>query len=484
VNAWFNQSSRPLASASVVARIAVLIVVLLASSSAGAQTSTSSFEAQLAEGTGLLGTGHPLEAVRILNAAKQSAPLDPRPYFYSGMALEQAGRLRDAASELGEAVHLAPHEPVYRVFQAHVLEQLKQDPAAQDSLAVFQRQQTLEQLDPAWLRLLADVYYRLQKADDAIRVLDLCAKHDPNDARIDLYRGQAYVLKGQPDAALAAFQRSIEKSSQNPQAYFESGKILYEENLLPAARSALVNAVQQDERNPAYLSKLASVCLALDDTQAAISYLKRADATGSMLPEVYYVLARAYDKAGDPSLGATYMREFQHATSDKRDHDAQVLEAERPIAQGQRELEKGNTVAARALFEKALDVDPDQWEPNAYLAEMDLSSGDLQQAYPHLERLERLDPDSTVGNFLIARYWFKRKEYDRARAYAEKVKLSRPGNSELRALLGDIYLELGKKQNALLEYQEAARLDPSRADLRERLQKINGSANDRSVAQQ
>ncbi|HEV2383412.1 MAG TPA: hypothetical protein VG206_26920 [Terriglobia bacterium] len=101
--------------------------------------------------------GHPLEAVRILNAAKQSAPLDPRAYFYSGMALQQAGRLRDAASELGEAVHLAPPEPVYRVFQAHVLEQLKQDPAAQDSLAVFQRQQTLEQLDPAWLRLLADV---------------------------------------------------------------------------------------------------------------------------------------------------------------------------------------------------------------------------------------------------------------------------------------------------------------------------------------
>lgn len=82
-----------------------------------------------------------------------------------------------------------------------------------------------------------------------------------------------------------------------------------------------------------------------------------------MLPEVYYVLARAYDKAGDPSVGATYMREFQHATSAKRDHDAQVLEAERPTAQAKRELEKGNTVAARALFEKRSTSTPINGSP-------------------------------------------------------------------------------------------------------------------------
>ena len=55
---------------------------------------------------------------------------------------------------------------------------------------------------------------------------------------------------------------------------------------------------------------------------------------------------------------------------------------------------------------------------------MDLDSGDMQRAYPHLQKLEQIDADSAIGNFLIARYWFMKMDYGRARLYAEKVKLS------------------------------------------------------------
>ena len=208
----------------------VLLVCLLGGLPAcgAGQTGAEPFEARLTEGTKLLGEGHLLESIKVLNSAKQSAPQDARPYFYCGMALAQAGRMRDAASELGEAVRLAPEQLDYWVFQAHVLEQLKQTSEAQDALAVFQKDQMLQRLDPAWLRLLADVYYRLRITDQALKVLDLWAKRDPADARIDLYRGQVYEVKGQPDMALASFQRSLEKSTENPQAYFEMGTILYE----------------------------------------------------------------------------------------------------------------------------------------------------------------------------------------------------------------------------------------------------------------
>src|SRR5690348_7288493 len=81
------------------------------------QSSTDRLEARLAEGIRLLGEGHLLESVEVLNSAKQSALQDARPYFYCGMALAQARRMRDAASELGEAVHLAPEQLDYRVFQ-------------------------------------------------------------------------------------------------------------------------------------------------------------------------------------------------------------------------------------------------------------------------------------------------------------------------------------------------------------------------------
>src|SRR6267378_1220549 len=188
----------------------ILFVCLFGAPSArgAGQSSADLLEAQLAEGISFLGQGRLLESVRILNSAKQSAPQDSRPYFYCGMALAQAGRMRDAASELGEAVHLAPEQLHYRVFQAHVLEQLKQTSATQEALAALQDKKRLEHLDLAWLRLLADVYYRLQMTDEALQILDLWANRDPTDARIDLYRGQVYVVKSQADMALSCFRRS------------------------------------------------------------------------------------------------------------------------------------------------------------------------------------------------------------------------------------------------------------------------------------
>jgi tetratricopeptide (TPR) repeat protein len=438
------------------------------------QASTDSFEAHLAEGIKLLGEGRLLESVGILNSAKQSALQDARPYFYCSMALAQAGRMRDAASEVGEAVHLAPGQLHYRVFQAHVLEQLKQAAAAQEALAVLQDNPELEHLDLAWLRLLADAYYRLQMTDQALKILDLWAKREPRDARVDLYRGQVYVVKAQPDLALNCFRRSLEKSTDNPQAYFEMATILYEKNQLLLARDALLSAVREDANNPEYRAKLASVYLAMGDADAAIECLKTVETSGVSVPAAYYVLARAYRSKGDTARSSAYMESFQQASSAGRDREAHKLDAERPIAQAQRELDRGNSQAARALFKKALEVDPNQWEPHAYLAELDLDSADAKAAYPHLQKLEQLDPDSATGDFLIARYWFQQKDYDKARLYAEKVKLSRPANSEVRALLGEIYGKLGERDKARKEYEEAVHLAPHRADLRQRLLESGG----------
>ena len=454
----------------------ILFVCLFGAPSArgAGQSSADLLETQLAEGISLLGQGRLLESVRVLNSAKQSAPQDSRPYFYCGMALAQAGRMRDAASELGEAVHLAPEQLHYRVFQAHVLEQLKQGTAAQEAVAAFQNGQTLEHLDPAWLRLLADVYYRLQMTDQGLQVLDLWAKHDPTDARIDLYRGQIYVVKAQPELALSCFRRSLEKSTENPQAYFEMGTILYERNQLLLAKDALLSAVRDDVNNPKYVAKLASVYLTMGDADAAIECLKSVEAAGLSLPAISYILARAYRSKGDAARSTAYMKNFQQATSAESDRKEHKLEAERPIAQAQRQLEHGNTQAARILFEKALQVDPNQWEPHAYLAEMDLDASDLPSAYLHLQKLEEIDSESATGNFLMARYWFNKMDYDQARLYAEKVKLSRPANSEVRALLGGIYVQLGEKSKARQEYEEAVHLSPGRADLRQRLLQLGG----------
>jgi Flp pilus assembly protein TadD len=443
---------------------------------AAAQASATGFESMLAQGVKLLSSGRLEEAVQVLTRAKQDAPQDARPYFYCGMALAQAGRLPDAASELVEAVHLAPDRLEYRVFQAHVFEQLVQTYAAENTLAVFKNDQAVRQLSPTWLRLLADVDYRLGKTDEALRVLNLWAESDPRDATIDLYRGQVYVLKSEPDTALKCFQHSIAESAQNPAAYFEVGKILYQRSDFRAAREALIKAVEQDERNPEYRSKLASVELAIGDPEAAISCLKIVEASGDKFPAIYYDLGRAYRSKGDAARADEYLKKFQQITATERDKLQRRIAADHPIGEARRQLDQGHPKEARALFERALQIDPNRWEPNAYLAEMDLNSGDLSGAYPHLQKLDQINPESPTGNFLLARYWFQEKNYERARVYAERVKRTRPDNSECRAMLGDIYSHLGEERRAAAEYEEAIRLAPDRQDLRERLAKVESNS--------
>jgi tetratricopeptide (TPR) repeat protein len=429
-------------------------------------------ESQLEAGIKLLHAGRFSESVSAFNRFKQTAPQDPRPYFYAGTALAQAGQLNHAALELGEAVHLAPDRPEYRIFQAHVFLDLEQPSAALEALAMFQAGERVNQLTTAWLHLLAEDYYRLGKMEEALRWLDLWAQREPNEASIDLYRGQAYVVKGDADTALRYLQSSIRKSDKNPQAYFELGKILYQRNQLAEAKEALLKAVAQSNTNAEYLQKLGDACLAMGDPDQAIDYLHRAVATGAEFPETYYTLARAYRRQGDLARSDEYQKKFQEVAAAQREKEAQVRAADAPIAEAQRELERGNQPAARALFEKALQIDPQRWQPHAYLAEMLLSSEDWPEAYEHLLKMDEIDPDSVVGNYLLAKYWYRRKEFARARAYAEKVKWSRPDNSELRNLLGNIYLGLGQKEKAREEYQAAVRLAPNRADFREQLQKV------------
>jgi Flp pilus assembly protein TadD len=437
-----------------------------------AQTNPLSSADPIEEGTQLLSKGRLAEALTVFSRFKQAAPRDSRPYFYSGVVLAQMGRLSAAASELQEAVRLAPDKPEYHVLQADVSCRIKQTAAAAATLAMFDRPGFAEQLTPAWLKLLVDVYYRLEKAQGALRILGLLTERTPEDPDIDLNRGQVYVLSGRTDLALESFKKSIEKSTVNPVAYFELGKILYQRNELDASKQALLEAVRQNGTNPEYSYRLGVVCLASGEVEEAIQYLKRAEPSGSDFPQIYNVLGRAYQQKGDRAKGDEYLKKFQEITSAEQKKEDTNWAVERLIYQGEMQLDQKNTAAARTLFEQALQIDPNQWDAHGYLAEMFLSSGDLELARQHLVKMEEIDADSVVGNYLMATYWYRLSEFERARAYAEKIKSTRPGNSELCNLLGNIYVGLGQEEKALQEYEAAVRLAPERADFRENLQRI------------
>jgi len=425
-------------------------------------------ESLLAKGIQFLSQGQFPAAINLFNQCKQTNPQDARPYFYAGLALAEAGSVSAAALEMDEAVRRDSQRPEYLIFQANLFARLKQKPPAEASLESLQKLGAVERLEASWLWMLSDVYYRMERFPDALRLLDLLEKRNPDDPRLNLNRGQAYTIQSQFDLAQEAFQKSIAKHPANALAHFELGKLLHLRNDLPAAKKALLEAVRLEPKNPQYLQKLGAVCLTLKDIDEALVHLERAAALNPNSSQAYYSLSQAYQRKGEREKAAGLMKQFQEL---KRREES-VEETERLLARGERLLDEGKDVEAQAAFEQLIQTAPDNWTARAYLAEMFLAQGDWQKAGPHLEKMETLEADSVVGNYLMARHWFLRKDFARARNYAEKVKQSRPAHAELRNLLGQIYLGLGQRELSLREFEEAVRLAPGRADFHANVSKL------------
>jgi len=452
--------------------LAIIFVIWIAPDFSGATPVCAQQESQLDKGVKLLEEGHYVEAIAAFNQFKQTAALDARSYFYSGMAFAELGRLNAAALELDEAVRLDPRKPQYLIFQANVFSRLKQNEHALDALASLGKELASPQLETAWLWLVSDTYYRLERFDEVLKILDLLSRRIPGDARVELLRGQAHVVKGDFDLAMESFKKSIEKSPEYAPAHFEIGKLYYQRNELEASQKALRAAVRFDPHQPEYFLKLGQVCLALGQIEEAIEHLTKVERSDPALSQTYYALGSAFHRKGDLAKSAEYRRKFQEISTEQRKKQELEEEVSRLIAQGERQLDAGNETGARALFEQAVKLDPNNWDARGYLAEMFLGATDWRRAYQHLVKMEEIEPDSPVGNYLMARYWYQSKEFEKARAYAEKVKLVRPGHAELRNLTGNIYAALGQKEKAAQEFDAAIRLAPDRADFRENLRKV------------
>ena len=451
----------------------VLLVILSALVCSGAPRSRPAQlegERLFEQGVTLLAQRQFAEAVAVFNRLKQINPKDPRPYFYSGMALAETGRLSAAALELDEAVRLDPQQLEYLVLQANVLVRLKQRTHAEELLADIEKQGPMKLKAPS-LWTLSDAYYRLERFNDALRILDLLAERNPDDPRLDLNRGQVYAVWNKFDQAQAALLKSVATHPENPLAHFELGKLLYLRGDLPAARKALLEAVRLEKNDPQYFQKLGAVCLALQEIDEALVYLERAVALDPNSVEVCYSLGQAWRRKGEREKAAEFGRKFQEL---KRGEEKRE-EVERLLARGERMLDEGNSDEARALFMQVVQADTNNWSAHGYLAEMFIAAGDWQKAWPHLTKMEALDADSVVGAWLMARYWHQQQEFEKARVYAERVRLVRPGHAQARHLLGSIYVALNQPEKALTEFEAAVILAPERADFRADLQRLKSS---------
>jgi tetratricopeptide (TPR) repeat protein len=404
------------------------------------------------------------DALASLDRCKQANQENAGAYFFTGIALAAEGNLAEAVIELEKAVELDPDNVEYTLGFADILSGVGQWAPAEEVLSLFDQEDKMDQLNPAQLWLLSDLYYRAQKFEQSHKILDRIAAQDPEDARVFFRRGQIHMDGSNLEEALVNFRKAADGMPGVAAPLFGAGIVLRLQNQLNEAKAEILQAVELEPSNVEFLWQLAEVCLGLNQPQDAIKYLERIENSDTPILEAFRLLGDAYRRLGDQVRAQDYLDRYQAISNSQQESVALNEEVQSVIARAEEKLGEGKIDEAMELFLEAVEKAPDNWLVHNYLAKIYLSSRYQREAFEHLSRMEELAPDSVEGSYLLGQYWYQQRDFLRAEQYAEKAKAQYPGSGVLRNLLGNIYVELGQREKAVEEYAAAVRLDPERSD--------------------
>ena len=162
---------------------------------------------------------------------------------------------------------------------------------------------------------------------------------------------------------------------------------------------------------------------------------------------------------------------------------------------------------AEEKFEAALRIDPENAYAQRNLGSVLLRKGDYNRAENHLKKALDIDPFSSIGHYNLGRVYVAKKDYEPAEeAFRSALKiepnnpnicfalgdvLSRKTNTHLEAIelikkgltanpryfrghimLGNLYINSGDIKSAIMEFENALKLNPNAPDLRKKINEL------------
>src|SRR4051794_34315882 len=108
----------------------------------------------------------------------------------------------------------------------------------------------------------------------------------------------------------------------------------------------------------------------------------------------------------------------------------------------------------------ALSQTPGSFEANRHLGEFYFLAQKYPEAVPLFERAYQIDPEDHANGYDLALAYRANGDYARAREQVRKM-LAKADKAELHSLLGNLDERLGDPLDAVREYEQATRMDPS-----------------------
>lgn len=332
------------------------------------------------------------------------------------------------------------------------------------------------------LQAIAEAQLALGQVVEATETLRTIERLYPDDLRTTVRLALLDFEAGRYREAAERFRKVFEASpTQYDVAYF-LGLVYERAGDLDAALSALKRVPPGHERYAQARTQMAAILEKRGELEAALEEVERARAAGSTRPlDLYYASLLARSGRFDEAVG--FLEDLLAADPD----DDEIL-YNLGVLYGERKLRE----EALRYMEQALEVNPDNASALNYLGYSWAERGErLDDAEKLIRRALELRPDDgyitdSLGwvYYMRARRLLKAGQEEEARALVERAleELQRAaeltgGDPVISEHLGDAYLLIGRKQEALRRYLEAMEQGPrpeEQPDLESKLERLRG----------
>ncbi|MDR3738898.1 MAG: tetratricopeptide repeat protein [Terracidiphilus sp.] len=308
---------------------------------------------------------------------------------------------------------------------------------------------------------------RAQQYEEAIRLLERCARVLPQDGDAQFYLAQAYHLNGQDDLALGAMRRSVKAEPGNASILQKYGELLCSQKDFTQGLQWLQKAAAIDLRLPRMDYDIAWADYNLMDLAPAAEFAARAvrarpsDTNALQLLAMAQLKLQLWQEAKDSfermlALGAGSAELLQNL--------------------GQCELELKNYAVATQRLEAALRMDPTLILAHFYLS----------RTYAMLGRTADAQQEAALHRLMMERMTFVRaaaaeqrenaitpqtrellkehREEEALRLYAEHFKGTSATPANAHVFIGKVYLFMGETEDGVRSLQYALKMQPTVRD--------------------
>jgi predicted Zn-dependent protease len=310
----------------------------------------------------------------------------------------------------------------------------------------------------------------------------------PVDRAVDsdpaLAEAQRLLDKGQLDEALKAANELAAKSPEPKGVERLRGKIYYSQAKFEEADQAFQKAIAADAGDRESIQLRGSTLFRMGKPAEAIPLLEHAHAN---LPELNldgtYVLALCYlsvhryddsrkafasmyglpeDSAPAYLLLAKMLLRWQNApAAQEMARKALAINPRIPLAHlvlGQAALGETNIDEALKEFEHEAAIDPMDGAVYDRLGDVYLQKNMYEKAQAVLNQAILLEPDATGPYILLGQVLLKRDNPVTAATYLKRAVQMDPGNQYSHYFLGQAYRAMGKKEEAMAEFQASEKI--------------------------